>query len=78
MSRTSRDRIFVGLLACVTDVGVVLRSKWQDGKGVLEATQVTYAPQPAALFTPPAGFQKLELPAGMPPMGQPGNRPPGR
>jgi hypothetical protein len=60
--------------ACVTDDGVLLRGRGNDGKGGIEATAVRYGPQPAALFRPPADFTKLEMPAGM----APGARPPGR
>lgn len=50
--------------ACLTDDGVMLRAQVATGdrNGGLEATAVSYAPQPSALFTPPAGFQRLEIP----------------
>jgi hypothetical protein len=66
--------------ACVTEDGVLLRGRASDGKGVIEATAVTYAAQPAALFRPPADHSRLELPAGaMPGGGPPGQgRPPAR
>ena len=60
--------------ACLTEDGVMLRGNGIDGKGTIIATGVTYAPQPAALFKPPADFSKIEMPAGLPP----GGRPPGR
>lgn len=49
--------------ACVTDDGVVLRAdgRAEHGSGRLEAVSVTYAPQPAALFAPPAGFARMDL-----------------
>jgi hypothetical protein len=49
--------------ACVTDDGVVLRADGsaEHGSGDLEAVSVTYAPQPAALFAPPAGFARMDL-----------------
>jgi hypothetical protein len=53
--------------ACVTDDGVLLRGRGSDGKGGIEATAVKYGPQPAAMFRPPAGFSRFELPAGVPP-----------
>jgi len=60
--------------ACLTEDGVMLRGNGIDGKGTIIATGVTYAPQPAALFKPPADFSKIEMPAGL----LPGARPPGR
>jgi hypothetical protein len=59
---------------CVTDDGVMLRARGQDGRGALEATAVQYAPQPASLFRPPADFAKIEMPGGA----GPGGRPPSR
>lgn len=49
--------------ACVTSDGVVLRAQGsaREGSGRLEAASVTYAPQPAALFAPPAGFARMDL-----------------
>lgn len=49
---------------CVTDDGVMLRARGQDGRGALEATAVQYGPQPASLFRPPADFAKIEMPGG--------------
>lgn len=49
---------------CLTDDGVLLRG-WsiQDGaRQTMEAVTVTYAAQPAALFAPPPGFTKLDMP----------------
>ena len=50
--------------ACVTEDGVLLSgSGRQLGGGAdtsLTATSVDYAPQPASLFQPPAGFRKLD------------------
>ena len=61
--------------ACLTEDGVMLRGSGLDGKGAIVATGVTYAPQSAALFRPPADFSKIEMPSlAMPP----GSRPPGR
>lgn len=51
--------------ACVTDDGVLLRGRGNDGKGGIEATAVRYGPQPATLFRPPAEFSRLDLPPGM-------------
>ena len=56
--------------ACITDDGVMLRGRGTDGKGGIEATSVKYGTQPAALFKPPTGFSKLDVP--------PAARPPGR
>ena len=59
--------------ACVTPGGLVLRARGQgtappgspgagqQGSGSLRAISVAYGPQPAALFVPPAGFQRLDL-----------------
>jgi hypothetical protein len=54
---------------CITDDGVLLRGEGHDKKGTdagLEATQVTYAPQPASLFKAPAGFFELDIPLRAP------------
>jgi Domain of unknown function (DUF4412) len=51
---------------CISDDGLLLRAKSNDpaqAGGGLEATRVAYGPQPASLFTPPPGFQKMEVPA---------------
>ncbi len=53
--------------ACVTDDGVLLRGRGNDGKGGIEATAVRYGPQPAAQFKPPADFSRLDIPPGMGP-----------
>jgi hypothetical protein len=65
--------------ACITDDGVLLRGRGNDGKAGIEATAVKYGPQPAALFKPPAGFSKIEMPAGQggPPAPRAPVRPPG-
>jgi hypothetical protein len=64
--------------ACITDDGLVLRSRSgaAGGPHTMEAVKVTYAPQPASLFVPPADFQKADVPAlrggmTMPPAGAP-------
>jgi hypothetical protein len=43
---------------CVTDDGVMLRVEALSGNG-LEATNVSFAPQQVAWFTPPAGMKKM-------------------
>ncbi len=51
--------------ACLTDDGVLLRAQGMTAEnrgGGLEATNVSYAPQPKAAFIPPAGFLRLEIP----------------
>ena len=58
---------------CLTDDGVWLRAASDDPnhRRELEAVKVTYTDQPASLFEPPAGFQKMEMPtmpSGMPPV----------
>lgn len=75
---------------CLTREGVALRTESLGGaradSSVMEATAVTFAPQDAARFQRPAGYQGLQLP---PAMGQggmprgtalppPGLMPPGR
>jgi Domain of unknown function (DUF4412) len=64
--------------ACLTDDGLLLRSRGGAGgeQRMMEAVKVTYAPQPASLFLPPNGFQKLEMPSMDPGMGA-GRMPPG-
>jgi hypothetical protein len=48
---------------CLTGDGVLLRARSNDPEHrELEATKVTYADQPAALFETPAGYQKLDIP----------------
>ncbi len=50
--------------ACVTADGVVLRASGHDNKGrtgSIEATQVEYGHQAAALFFPPADARKVDL-----------------
>lgn len=49
---------------CVTDDGVLLFGRGQKegaGGGGFQAIAVSYAPQPASLFTPPPGFRQLDL-----------------
>ncbi len=47
---------------CLTDDGVLLRARSEDPDRHrdLEALNVTYGDQPAALFEAPAGFQKVD------------------
>lgn len=55
-------------VACVTVDGVVLSESGVDGdgaKGQLMARTVSYGPQEAALFAPPAGYQRAAHPQGM-------------
>ena len=62
---------------CITDDGVILAGEGRDtqrGAGRMTATAVSYAALPASLFTPPAGFHHIELPAGA---SAPSRRPPG-
>ncbi len=67
---------------CVTDDGLVLRGESASPDGMrsrLVATAVKVAPLGADTFRPPAGFAKMEMPAGMPggmpPRARPGARP---
>jgi len=50
---------------CVTADGIVLRGQGQDpqyGSGSVEALSVTYGPQSAGLFQPPAGYLRMDIP----------------
>lgn len=51
-----------GGTVCVTDDGVLLRGRGQRGRQEIEATKVTYATQPSALFKPPADYARLDVP----------------
>ena len=50
---------------CLTADGVLLRGVTMENgaRQTMEAVKVTYAPQPASLFEPPADFMKLDIPA---------------
>ena len=53
---------------CITDDGVILSGEGSDpirGAGRMTATSVSYAALPAALFNPPAGFHRMDMPAGI-------------
>ncbi len=60
-------------LLCISSDGLLLRARSNDPgapNGGMEATSVTYGPQPASLFVPPPGFQRIDPAAmghGMPP-----------
>jgi hypothetical protein len=58
---------------CTTEEGILLKADLtqNDRRGVMEATAVTLADQPASLFEVPAGWQTVE----MPPPPQNGQRP---
>lgn len=62
--------------ACVTDDGVMLRTRGsaQGASGGMTATQVTFGPQDPARFRVPQGYQTMQMP-GAP--GGPAGRPPG-
>jgi hypothetical protein len=62
---------------CITADGVMLRATGKDGAG-LEATNVSYDPQPDSAFVPPAGFHRMEMPGAGAPGGIPPARPPAR
>ena len=67
--------------ACLTADGVTLRANsggGQTGRGAMEAMQVTYAPQDAARFARPQGYQAMQVPggAGASPGTPPGGPPP--
>jgi len=65
--------------ACITNDGVMLRAQGAAqgaGTGRMEAVRVVFAPQDAALFRRPQGYQTMQMPQGVPPgMGAPGQRP---
>ena len=48
-------------VVCLTDDGVMLRAS-QNGRVLLQAVRVTYAPQPAAVFAVPDGFRTEAAP----------------
>jgi hypothetical protein len=52
--------------ACITPSGVILHFSGHDAHGSAELTalSVSYAPQPAGNFAPPAGFAQVNLPPG--------------
>jgi hypothetical protein len=55
-----------GGTACITDDGVLLRgeSSGPNGEVLMTATAVSYAPLSSSVFQPPAGYQKMQVPAG--------------
>jgi hypothetical protein len=66
-------------------LGAALKSQSEDGF-TMEMTNIKVEPQPAALFEPPAGYAKIDLPpmmqqfmggGGMPPGAGKGQMPPG-
>lgn len=66
-----------GGTVCLSEDGIVLAAEWREegGRGGrAEATSLTLAPQPAALFEPPQGWQVVQMPAGAPQGPQPGQR----
>ena len=55
--------------ACVTTDGVILRAEGGDTRGTtgaIVATNVAFGPQPADLFAPPPGAQRLSIPTKIP------------
>jgi len=55
--------------ACVTTDGVILRAEGGDTRGTtgtIVATNVSFGPQPADLFVPPPGAQRLSIPTKIP------------
>lgn len=56
-----RDATGTPALACLTDDGVLLRAA-AGGRVLLEALEVRYAPQPAALFALPADYRREPAP----------------
>ncbi len=63
--------------ACITDDGVLLRgeSNGPNGHALMTATSVSYASLPDSVFQPPAGYQKMQMPALPPGAGRPGMPP---
>lgn len=53
--------------ACITKDGVMLKGSGNASAGSMLATKVEYGTLPDALFRPPPGFQKMEMPTGVPP-----------
>lgn len=49
--------------ACLTTDGVLLRGSDATGARGIVATKVEYGAIPAELFSPPSGFQKMDVPA---------------
>lgn len=62
---------------CMTAEGVMLRAEgtYNGQSGGMEATQVTFGPQPAARFERPQGYAAMQMPQGM---GPGAGRPPAR
>jgi len=63
--------------ACITADGVMLRGEAPaeaSYAGKIVAVSVTYGPQPGAMFVPPAGYNRLEMPR-LPPGLAPGGLP---
>jgi hypothetical protein len=58
-------------VSCVTAEGIPLRVRDGKGETAMEATQVAIGPQESARFRPPAGYQSMQMPQGMPPQGAP-------
>ncbi|MFC4724854.1 hypothetical protein AB6B38_02145 [Glycocaulis abyssi] len=52
-------------LGCMTDDNIVLRVTDMDNVPMLVATQFARRAQDASLFTVPAGYQIMQMPAGM-------------
>ncbi len=52
--------------ACITQTGVVLHFAGQNahGQADISALSVTYGPQSESDFSPPAGFNQLQMPPG--------------
>lgn len=59
---------------CVTDDGILLRADLTQGgrRGLMEATALSLAAQPASLFEVPPGWQTMQMPS----LPQGGQRPP--
>lgn len=51
-------------LGCMTDDNIVLRVDIPDRGTAFEATAFSRASQDASLFTVPAGYQRMQMPAG--------------
>lgn len=68
---TCRDWLIVSkqgeATVCLTPGGVTLHFKGSDGHGAatVTATAVSFTPQPAAEFVPPAGYTSVHLPPAM-------------
>lgn len=68
-----------GGVACITNDGIVLSghpASATSDQGGIKAVSVTYGAQPASLFAPPPGYQRLQPQTSTEPGAPPGAEPP--